>query len=83
MSDNMTTSSIITPAVNAYFNKLLLVRNKPKLVHGLFADRENLPAGNGKTIVWRRFAQLAQRLLSIWTSFTLLTFWNLLVRTRL
>jgi len=59
MADNMTTTSIITPAVNAYFNKLLLIRNKPKLVHGLFADRESLPAGNGKTIVWRRFAQLA------------------------
>ncbi len=59
MPDNMTNTSIITPAVNAYFNKLLLVRNKPNLVHGLFADRENLPAGNGKTVVWRRFAQLA------------------------
>lgn len=59
MADNFTTTSIITPAVNAYFNKLLLVRNKPRLVHGLFADREVLPAGMGKTIVWRRFAQLA------------------------
>jgi len=57
--DNMTTTSIITPAVNAYFFKLLLVRNKPKLVHGLFAERANLPAGRGKTVVWRRFAQLA------------------------
>lgn len=57
--DNFTTTSIITPAVNAYFNKLLLVRNKPKLIHGLFADRSSLPGGNGKTIVWRRFAQLA------------------------
>ena len=42
MADNMTTTAIISPAVNAYFNKLLLVRNKPKLVHGLFADRETL-----------------------------------------
>jgi len=59
MADNMTTTSIVSPAVNAYFNKLLLVRNKPRLIHGLFADRETLPAGNGKTVVWRRFAQLA------------------------
>lgn len=59
MADNMSTTSIITPAVNAYFNKLLLVRNKPRLVHGLFADRETLPGGTGKTIVWRRFAALA------------------------
>lgn len=57
--DNMTTTSIITPAVQAYFKRLLLVRNKPKLIHGLFADRETLPGGAGKTIVWRRYAQLA------------------------
>lgn len=59
MPDNMTDTAIISPAVNAYFNKLLLVRNKPRLVHGLFADRQTLPGGTGKTIVWRRFAQLA------------------------
>lgn len=59
MPDNMTTTSIITPAVNAYFFKLLLVRNKPRLVHGLFAERANLPSGRGKTVVWRRYAQLA------------------------
>lgn len=59
MADNFTTTSIVTPAVNAYFNKMLLVRNKPRLIHSLFADREVLPGGVGKTIVWRRFAQLA------------------------
>jgi len=59
MADNMTTTSIITPAVNAYFFKLLLVRNKPKLIHALFGDRADLPPGHGKTVKWRRFAQLA------------------------
>ncbi len=59
MADNITGTSVITPAIQAYFQKLLLVRNKPRLVHGLFAMRENLPAGHGKTIVWRRFAALA------------------------
>jgi len=53
MADNITGTSVITPAIQAYFQKLLLVRNKPRLVHGLFAMRENLPAGHGKTIVWR------------------------------
>jgi N4-gp56 family major capsid protein len=62
MADNMTTISVITPAVDAYFNKLLLVRNKPKLIHALFGDRPtNLPSGHGKTVVWRRWAQLATK----------------------
>ena len=58
MADNATSTAVITPAVNAYFNKLLLVRNKPYLIHELFADRQNLPSGHGKTVVWRRWAQL-------------------------
>lgn len=59
--DNVTSTSVITPAVNAYFQKLLLVRNKPKLIHALFADRHELPAGHGKTIVMRRYAALPTR----------------------
>jgi len=61
MADNVTDTAVITPAVNAWFNKALLVRNKPKLIHSLFGSRENLPAGHGKTITWRRWAQLATR----------------------
>lgn len=61
MPDNVTSTSVITPAVNAYFQKLLLVRNKPKLVHELFADRFDLPSGHGKTIVMRRYAALPTR----------------------
>ena len=59
MADNLTTTAVITPAVNTYFNKLLLVRNKPKLIHGLFADRYTMPAGKGKNATWRRYNQLA------------------------
>jgi len=58
MADNVTDTAVITPAVNAWFNKILLIRNKPKLIHTLFADRETMPAGHGKTVVWRRWAQL-------------------------
>lgn len=61
MPDNVTDTAVITPAVNAWFNKALLVRNKPKLIHTLFADRETMPSGHGKTVVWRRWAQLATR----------------------
>lgn len=59
--DNVTDTAVITPAVNAWFNKALLVRNKPKLIHALFGDRETLPAGRGKTVVHRRWSQLATR----------------------
>jgi len=59
--DNVTDTAQITPAVNAWFNKALLVRNKPKLIHSLFGSRENLPSGHGKTVTWRRWAQLATR----------------------
>jgi len=59
MADNLTTVAVITPAVNTYFNRLLLVRNKPKLIHGLFADRSSIPAGKGKNVTWRRYNQLA------------------------
>ena len=59
--DNVTDTAVITPAVNAWFNQALLVRNKPKLIHSLFGSRENLPSGKGKTVTWRRWAQLATR----------------------
>lgn len=59
MADNLTGTAVITPAVNTYFNKLLLVRNKPKLIHALFGDRSTIPAGHGKSVTWRRYNQLA------------------------
>ena len=55
----ITGTSVITPAVNAYFFRLLLIRNKPRLIHAMFAQRFSLPSGNGKSVVWRRYAQLA------------------------
>jgi len=56
--DNLTTTSVITPAVMAYFMRMLLVRNKAYLIHALFADRFDIPSGAGKTAKWRRYAQL-------------------------
>lgn len=61
MDDNVTDTAVITPAVNAWFNKILLIRNKPRLIHTLFADRQTMPSGHGKTVVWRRWSQLATR----------------------
>jgi len=58
---DVTNTSVITPAVDGYFQKLLLVRNKPKLIHALFADHHDLPSGHGKTIVMRRYAALPTR----------------------
>lgn len=61
MADSVTDTAQITPAVNAWFNKALLIRNKPRLIHSLFGDRESMPSGHGKTITWRRWAQLATK----------------------
>jgi len=61
MADNITDTAQITPAVDAWFNKALLIRNKPKLIHALFGDRETMPSGAGKTIVWRRWAQMGTK----------------------
>lgn len=61
MADNVTDTAVITPAVDAWFNRILLIRNKPRLIHTLFADRESMPSGHGKTVVWRRWAQLPTR----------------------
>ena len=59
MADNLTTTAVITPAVSTWFNRLLLVRNKPKLIYALFADSYTMPAGKGKNATWRRYNQLA------------------------
>ncbi len=60
MPDNMTGTAVITPAVNTYFNRMLLIRNKPKLIHALFGDKDiDLPSGSGKNVTWRRYNQLA------------------------
>jgi len=37
MADNVTTTAVITQVVNTYLNRILLTKNKPKLIHELLS----------------------------------------------
>jgi N4-gp56 family major capsid protein len=55
----LTSSSVVAPAVTSWFNKDLLVRATPMLVHGRVAQRKPLKGRAGNTIVFRRFNALS------------------------
>lgn len=54
-----TTTSAVPPAVSNYYNRVLLMRVKPQLLHQQFAKEETLPANHGNTMVFRRYGNLA------------------------
>lgn len=55
----LTSTADVPPAVTSWFNRELLVRVVPKLVHSRVAKREPLPKNSGHTMVFRRFEELA------------------------
>lgn len=55
---NLTTSVEIDAGVVLFYDKMLLVRAKPFLIHDQFAQLRPLPAGNSKTIKFRRYTNL-------------------------
>lgn len=44
--------------VKQYYDRVLLEYAGPNLVHDQFAKKANIPAGNGKSIEWRRLVDL-------------------------
>lgn len=58
MADTLTTTSQIDPAVQTYYDRKLLVRGKPFLVHNRWAQQKDLPAKSGNQIKFRRYALL-------------------------
>ena len=58
MSDNLTTTTQVDPAISTFYDRLLLKRAQPKLIHTLFADRKNLPSKSGNTVKFRRYSAL-------------------------
>ena len=44
--------------VKEYYDRVLLEYAGPNLVHDQFAKKANIPAGNGKSIEWRRLVDL-------------------------
>lgn len=51
----LTSTSVVSPVVDAYFDRKLLRRALPRLTYMKYAQRRPLPAHNTKTIRFRRF----------------------------
>lgn len=56
---NVTTVSVLPPAVREYYDRLLLMTAYPQLQHTKFAQKRVLPEKMGDTIVFRRYARLS------------------------
>jgi N4-gp56 family major capsid protein len=54
----LTSTAEVPPAVEQWFNRRLLVRVTPRLVHSRMAMREPMPKNSGRTVVFRRFEAL-------------------------
>lgn len=59
MTANITTVSVLPPAVRDYYDRLLLMTAYPTLIHTKFAQKRQLPRKMGDTIVFRRYNRLA------------------------
>ena len=55
----ITTTSVLSPAVREYYDRLLLMTAYPLLQHTKFGQKRILPAKSGDTIVFRRYARLS------------------------
>ena len=52
----------LTPEMKTYYDRALIRFASPKLVHAQFGQQKPIPAGNGKTIEFRRFSPLPKAL---------------------
>lgn len=55
----ITTTTQVDPAVSTMYDRLLLMRARPHLIHSLFAQRRNINKKNGNTIKFRRYTSLS------------------------
>jgi N4-gp56 family major capsid protein len=58
MADNLTTTTQIDPGVNTFYDRVLLKRALPLLVHDKFGQIRNIPAKSGTIIKFRRYSSL-------------------------
>jgi len=56
---NVTTTSQVGPAVETYYDKLLLARARPYLIHTELAQKRALPAKSGNIVKFRRYSNLS------------------------
>lgn len=59
MSTQVTTQASLSPTMQTYYDKKLLARLLPNLVHLKFAQKRPIPKNGGKTINFRRFSPLS------------------------
>ncbi len=57
--DNLTTTTQVDPAVGVFYDRVLLSRATPALVHDRFAQKKSIKGKSGTTIKFRRYASLA------------------------
>lgn len=55
MPNNVNTTSVIAPALSSQYDRNLLERTVPDLVHDLFAERRPIKQRNSKTITIRKY----------------------------
>jgi len=58
MADNITTTTDINPAVQTYYDRVLLTRAKPFLIHEVASQSRNMKRKSGDQIKFRRYSSL-------------------------
>lgn len=56
--DNLTTTTEVDSAVAVFYDRVLLMRAQPYLIHEVAAQVRNLPSGSSDTIKFRRYSSL-------------------------
>ena len=59
---NVTTASALATEMKTFYDRNLLENAQPELVHDQFAQIRNIPRNGGKTIEFRRYAELPKAL---------------------
>ena len=59
MATQVTTQASLAPEIKQFYDRTLLERALPELVHAQFGQNRPIPRGSGKTIEFRRFSSLA------------------------
>lgn len=59
MAENLTTTSVVDPAVATFYDRVLLKRALPNLVHDKFGQVRNIPSASGNIIKFRRYSSLS------------------------
>lgn len=54
----ITTTNEVDPAVSTFYDRVLLERALPFLIHDQFAEERNIPSKSGNTIKFRRYSAL-------------------------